>query len=421
MNAFFDAPAVQHALAWLGTFALHSTCALGFAWLFAAVLQNRAIVLQERLLRLALFAAVATSLVQCFLLGGPWHGAPAPVALAPDVAALRFDPVPLTAVAAVVEPPVAAVPWPSWLGALAVVATLPGFVFWWRTRRRLARLLGGRCAERDPRVLAIAADVAADLGWRRPPRLSRSAGLVTPIAFGWPRGEVALPARVDELDAASLRALLAHEFAHLRRRDPAVLAAVALLQALFPWQLLLPLVRRHWLRLVELRCDAIAAERSSPTAVARCLLEVAGWLQGRNPAPRLALGMAARPSALRDRVEAALSARAGAVPRRLWSMAFGSASLSALAVVGPGVAPADAPTFAVPIAIVDADDGSPATPATLARDEYDLLAAEVAQLRADLAGRPLTPELEQLLLALERRLLVVERLAWHIERRAERF
>lgn len=418
MNAFFDAPAAQHALAWLGTYALHSTCALGLAWLFAAVLQNRAVVLQERLLRLALFAAVVTSSVQCFVLGGPWQGAAAaPVAAAPAPALALV----LREAAPTAVPDVAtgtAPSWSTWLGVFAVAAALLGLAAWWLARRRLARLLAGRQREHDLRVLALAADVAGELGLRRTPRLCRSPNLLTPVAFGWPRGEVALPARVDELDPPSLRAMLAHEFAHLRRRDPAVLAVLAVLQALFPWQLLLPLVRRRWLRLVELRCDAIAAERSSPTAVARCLLEVAGWLQGRSPAPQLALGMAARPSALRDRVEAALAGRAGTAPRRLWSAAFGGVSLSALAVVGPGIAPADEPVFAAPIAIVDSDDGSPAT---LARDEYQLLAAEVAQLRADLAGRPLTPELEQLLLALERRLLVVERLARHIERRAERF
>ena len=69
--------------------------------------------------------------------------------------------------------------------------------------------------------------------------------------------------------------MLGNELAHLRRADPAWMWLGAWLQALFPWQLLLAASRRQWSRVVELRCDAEAAQHTSATAVARCLIEVA--------------------------------------------------------------------------------------------------------------------------------------------------
>lgn len=408
-------------LDWLGTYALHSTVALGGALLVGLVLRDRAIAWQEGLLRFVMWAALASSAVQFFVLGGPrWglRGAPdAPQAIA-ALPALDESAVGSGATSAATAVPAPSLPWSTWTLALALATAACGLLCWWLSRRRLARVLAHRCPERCPRVLAAAAAVAGELGLRRLPRLSRCEQLKTPIAFGWWRPEASLPARVDELDGPSLRAMLAHEFAHLRRRDPAVLALVSLLQALFPWQILLPLVRRRWLRLVELRCDAIAADRTSPTAVARCLLEVAGWLQAERPSPGPALGMAARPSSLRDRIEAALQRRTVTPPRRLWSCAFASVSLSALAVAGPGLEPAPA-AAASASAIVVMDDVTDAAPVQSVLAEHAQLVAEVQQLRADLVGRPTSPELEQLLTALQRRLLAVERLTMRLQRRLE--
>jgi beta-lactamase regulating signal transducer with metallopeptidase domain len=412
---------VNTVLDWLGTYALHSTVALGGALLLGLVLRDRAIAWQEGLLRFVMWAALASSAVQFFVLGGPWWGQRGVADEPRAIGELSLLDVPAFAAASVSAAPAVAeplLPWSTWIGLLAMGAAACGLTFWWLSRRRLARVLAHRQPERSARVLLAAADVARELGLRRLPRLSRCERLLTPIAFGWLRPETSLPARVDELDAPSLRAMLAHEFAHLRRRDPAVLASVSLLQALFPWQVLLPLVRRRWLRLVELRCDAIAADRTSPTAVARCLLEVASWLQAQRPVAGLALGMAARPSSLRDRIEAALQPRAARPPRRLLSFAFGSVSLSALAVAGPGLEPE--PTAAAPeVAFAILDDITDASPLQLVLAEHALLAAEARQLRADLAGRPTSPELEQLLMALERRLLVVDRLATRVQQRLE--
>ncbi|MCB9884682.1 MAG: M56 family metallopeptidase [Planctomycetes bacterium] len=330
---------------WLGTFALHSTLALGFACVASWLLQGRALVLQERLLRLALWVPFVSSIAQQFGMGGRWawglSWSDPTMPLATDLSNRAIElagqwsgPSPVAAPA----PAPVEVPW-SWLllGMAAAFAIL-GVQWLWRSHARLQRVLVAREPETDARVLTIAAKVAGSLGMCRTPHLSRSPALATPIAFGWLRPEICLPARAATLGDGSLRAMLAHELAHLRRCDPAWMWFAAVLQAVMPWQPLLWLARRRWVRLVELRCDAVAARESSPAAVARCLLDVADWLRPNTPAQTFALGMAAKPSALRERVEAALAARDEGRPTRLGALVFAAGALAAMTFAAPGLA-----------------------------------------------------------------------------------
>jgi beta-lactamase regulating signal transducer with metallopeptidase domain len=383
------------------------------------VLRDRHIAWQERLLRFVLWAPLVSSSVQFLVLGGPWTGGFWSPAAAPAAATgnVMLPAAPEADLAATTDlaPHAAGPSWSLLVTAFAAVAAVAGLTWLWLSRRRLARVLALRRPEQDAQLHAEVVAAAGRLGLRRPPRVSRCDLLPTPIAFGLLRPEVCLPSRVGELGAASRQAMLAHELAHLRRRDPVVMALGALLQALFPWQVLLPIARRRWLRLVELRCDAIAAAHTSPTSVARCLLEVAEWLRPPQPA-MVALGMAARASSLRDRIEAALQHRDAAPPRRLLSLAFGGVSLSALTIAAPGLeAMPAAPSPARSFVVTDDDLTPPATLLQLVLAESAALTAEAGQLQADLAGQPVTPELEQLLVALQRRLLAVQRLATRLE------
>ncbi len=434
---------------WLGTFALHSTVALALAWATSAVLGQRAPQFQERLLRFSLWVALASSTLQFAVLGSPlelslpelprWESGPSAAAIPLQFEMLRASLAP--------TPAATTAPWqlPSWSWSTLLVGaavTMALFGCGWLVvgQRRLRRVLRQRQPEVDARVLATAAEVAREQGLQQSPQLSRSALLGTPIAFGWVRPEICLPVRASELGDASLRALLAHEVAHLRRRDPAWMWVAIGLQALFPWQLLTVAVRRRWARLVELRCDAIAAQHSSPTAVARCLLDVAEWLRPSPKMPVVALGMAARPSSLRERIEAALHPRPAAPARRMLSLLFGGLSLSSLTLAAPGVQTevttvlslansplASASPFSpgaalpTPAAVESASQPDPiaAVPSVggqatreafaLLQEEYATLVAEVEQLRAETRNRPRNPELEQLVSTLTRRLLVVDR------------
>lgn len=132
--------------------------------------------------------------------------------------------------------------------------------------------------------------------------LSCSRTLRVPVAFA---REICVPVRAfRELPHDELRALLAHEAAHVVRRDTAWLAIAAAVRALGWWQPL-NLVAAARLRLaMELCCDErAAAEPHERAALARCLITVAEWsVEG---CPWFA-AMASRGSALRRRLETLL-------------------------------------------------------------------------------------------------------------------
>lgn len=456
-----SSPVWLTAVEWLGTFAMHSSCALGAALAAGLALRGRARGWQEQWLRVAMWLPLCSSTAQMV-----WFGSPQflPLPTLPELPTLAelswFEVSPrdlagTTTAAPVPDPGMHPGLWsvPALAGLGAGAAALGGLCWlafgWWR----LHSVLRTRRPERSPSLLVAAAETAARMGLQQSPRLSRSDRLGSPIAFGWLRPEVCLPSRIDELRPESLRALLAHELAHLHRADPAWTWGAALLQALFPWQLLLLAARRRWLRLVELECDAMAVRLASPTAVAHCLLDVASWCEG-DRQPVVALAMAARPSALRQRVEAVLRSQGGraARPPRWASVWLGLGALAVLVGAAPGMAggppgvvaaeeavpvrlavPVDRP--AAPTSAAEAAPAEPATAgpeatapldtATAARPEalaeielaiamLDLqrrdLVAELQQLRAELAGRPHAMEVDRMLQLAEQRLLTVQRL-----------
>lgn len=419
---------------WLGTFAVHSTLALAAA--LALVLAGRRWppVVHEALLRTSLWVALVSSTLQCALVGCPDVSelvlpGPLPAAAVSLPAATVIVDAGAPALVSAAEPWWRQVPWSLWLTIAAALSACGGLCWLLVVHRRLARVLAVRRPETDARVLATAAAVARESGLRQSPQLSRSDRIATPIAFGLLRPEICLPPRVDELGDGSLRAMLAHEVAHLRAADPAWMWAAAWLQALFPWQPLLLLVRRRWVRAVELRCDAVAARHAGPTAVARCLLDVADWLRPPAVVPAPALGMAARPSALRERVEAALHAAPLRPLRRRHACACGGLWLAALTFGAPGVvsAPPDAIVASLPTDEPSAAPAAATAPSppraprllraqlALLQTEHDQLLAEAERLRAELADRRPDPVLEQLEVALVRRLSDLARLRARLE------
>ena len=419
--------------AWLGTFAVHSTLALGITFVASRLAATRAIGLQETALRFSLWVALVSATLQCAVFGSPWANALAEAPAAFELAAvgaptaLPTAPEPVGAAAAVVV----AWRWQQWAVAGAALGAVGGGLWLAVVFLRLRRLLRDRRPETDARVLTLAAAAAQSAGMRQSPHVSRCARVATPIAFGFVRPEICLPANVDRLDESSLRAMLAHEVAHLRAADPAWMWCAAWLQALFPWQVLLLPVRCRWARLVELRCDAAAARHAGATAVARCLLDVASWLQPREQAPLVALGMASRPSALRERVDAALRGEPVASPSLRFAFAGAGAVLSALTFAAPGAAPSSraslgAADAAIAVGRMLAAPGPGAAPSAMAEllqvlmVERSRLTAEAAQLQQRLQGRRLSPELEQLHTALARRLSELERLHVRLEARVRR-
>src|SRR6185436_5380700 len=107
------------------------------------------------------------------------------------------------------------------LGLWVVVGLLgvAGLVFSWSSLRR--RMLG-RTPLREGPLVELLERVRSRAGVRQRVRLSVSSRIAAPFSTGILRPEVCVPAAVlTTLTRAQQEALLAHELAHLVRRDPA--------------------------------------------------------------------------------------------------------------------------------------------------------------------------------------------------------
>ena len=108
---------------------------------------------------------------------------------------------------------------------------------------------------------------------------------------------------VELLDREQLRAMLAHETAHIARRDPAWKLAIAVWYALFWFVPLAPLARRRLDEVAEISCDAWAAiHLGDGRSLAECLAECAEHRIGAFDRD-LASAMAGRESPLLQRID----------------------------------------------------------------------------------------------------------------------
>jgi len=137
-----------------------------------------------------------------------------------------------------------------------------------------------------------------------------------PMVVGYARQLILLPPDLaDRLSSETLSALLAHEYAHVIRRDTWAALAQRILTAILWWN---PVM--HWMnsRLNEERekaCDSIAAANcGGPAQFARALVDYARLALDCESSP-LALGIAANKSQLNRRVHSLLMTRSAAVSR----------------------------------------------------------------------------------------------------------
>jgi Zn-dependent protease with chaperone function len=120
----------------------------------------------------------------------------------------------------------------------------------------------------------------------------------TPLAYCLPaiRGSrvVVSVGALDRLDDRELRAVLAHEQAHLRARHDLVLEAFTALHMAFPRFVRSDIALDQARTLVELLADDDARRRSGPLPLARALVALAG-----SPAPEAGLAAAKSSTVLR--------------------------------------------------------------------------------------------------------------------------
>ena len=273
----------EHVLStWVLTYAAHGALFTALAAVAERTRWGAAPSRRDAFWKFALVGAFLTSTI--FVAAGS----------APSGAAVRLSP------HAVIAPAVqtAGVFWLA-VGWIAVSAALA-------LRAARAWYLGVRSAGRrrvirDGPTRAILAAILGSAADRVTLTCSRT--LDVPVAFA---REICVPIRAfRELPHDELRALLAHEAAHVVRRDAGWLMIAAAVRTLAWWQPLTLFAAARLRLAMELCCDEQAAGGPSErAALARCLVTVAGWnVQDHGPA---LAAMASRGSALRRRLESLL-------------------------------------------------------------------------------------------------------------------
>lgn len=268
---------------WLLTYAAHGALFTALAAVAERTRWGGAASRRDALWKLALVGGFLTSIA--FVAAGS----------APSGVAVRLSP-------ARVIPPAAESAGASWLAlgwmTITAVLALRAARAWSMGvrsagRRRVIRAGAARASLTE--ILGPAADRVT---------LTCSRTLAVPVAFA---REICVPVRaLRELRHDELRALLAHEAAHVVRRDAVWLMIAAAVRTLGWWQPLNVFAASRLRLAMELCCDErAAADRDERDALARCLVKVAEWsVADLRPAPLAA--MASRGSALRRRLDSLL-------------------------------------------------------------------------------------------------------------------
>jgi beta-lactamase regulating signal transducer with metallopeptidase domain len=232
---------------------------------------------------------------------------------------------------AIVAAPAAA-PTPAWLVVL-FAAWLAGTVIVAARSIARARRAGRAARALPPANGALAAELAGLARRLRAPlpALRIAPAGAPPHVVGLVAPTIVLPATLAAPDRAADRAaVLSHELAHLRRRDPWIGVVQAAVAAVFWWNPVVAFVNRRIAAAREAACDAWAVARGPlpREQYARLLLSFA-----RTPAPVAGAALAARAGALGARIDAVLARGAAARPGL---GPVGAALLAVWIVVGLG-------------------------------------------------------------------------------------
>ncbi|MCL4695412.1 MAG: M56 family metallopeptidase, partial [Candidatus Hydrogenedentes bacterium] len=159
---------------------------------------------------------------------------------------------------------------------LGILAAAGRLAWTWSQTRRIVH--HATAPSRDARLSTLASRIAYAMGLRRAPRIGVTECSVSPFVFGVFQPVVILPRQlVERADDGQLAAVLAHEFAHLRRFDPLFGWLFSLCHAAYFFHPALILVKRQLLIERERACDdyALAMSKARPSAYARALVSVA--------------------------------------------------------------------------------------------------------------------------------------------------
>ena len=268
---------IGHLAAWLLTYAVHSTIVVAVA--IVAIRFIRSAALRDVLCRIALIGALLTTTIQQVL---PTRAAFGTIAIAPlrsvEVATVAEQQLPIEMPAS--EP--RSTPVPSWpaiaVGAWGSIASLLLTRLLVR-RRRLLSSFGARRETVSGEDLVLLNLLRERAGMDAPIRLTTSDALSSPVAMQ--TAEICVPRDMfAALSADQKEAILAHELAHLRRRDPLWLMLSEGLKAIFFFQPLTRVLQKQMRESAEFLCDDFALlHTGKPKALAETLGALASRLQ----------------------------------------------------------------------------------------------------------------------------------------------
>ncbi|MEM7232003.1 MAG: M56 family metallopeptidase [Planctomycetota bacterium] len=366
------------------TYWLHSTILIAGVWFLIRFgrLTNRK--LRDGLWKFALLGGIATSLLQTTISlpqFGPSLSLSERVVLvkaSPSTAPLTTrgngttsktaEPVETTTEqrATSVTEPVTATPWSVWT-ILTIVWAGGALLGLFRLAASLKRLHALKRSSRSvhhPIVVDLVSRLVALLDLRGEVEVRAGSQVGSPMVAGWIRWSIFIPpAFVKQLTKQQLAALLAHELAHLVRRDPWWVLGSRIVSAVFFFQPLNLVVRRGLRIEAEFLADQLASEAlDDRVGLARCLISLNEWLassdDGRIGLEAAAIGMATYRSTLGQRVENLLVAgdRLGRLPRWIGIgtataafVALGALSIGAPRIVPETILEEPAPTVLPPV------------------------------------------------------------------------
>lgn len=348
--------------AWLVTYLIHSTLLLMLALVATRRLAPRFDELSELAWRAAVGLPVITTIVQRLL-------GEANAVTAQSASVFSYSPSPLAtgAVPAVLW----IVPAAIWIAGAMLAFGQLCYLHW-----QLRRQIRDRCA--------LTLDDASKLRVITPEfvRITVVRGLVLPFALS---REVCLPDWVvDRVPETELRAIVAHELAHVRRHDAFWRSAVSAICRIFFFQPLNQVAVARLRELSECICDdeAVATTRSS-VSLASALETVARKAMSHPRRASLAPAMGAPVSLTLKRVARILSTSTGVRrPAKL-----GWALQGALAATAGAVAVGLAPSMSVPALAFMRYTISAEDPA----GRFTITLEKGKAIGATLAGRPLSP------------------------------
>lgn len=392
---------------WLTTYGVHSTALIAAVWVITSAIPRLSLGTREALWKVALLGPLLTATVVP-MAGVPsvWGRLPMPQALRTEPAAApqqtlaqapaseaaaehrvvrhRAGELEITAIrqrqpqapaavplAAAPVAPASPSPWPLvLLGLWALGAAVALGRLAYAAHRLRKQLQGRRDVIEDP-VLESFLDLCSKAALKKRPRLTASTHLRSPIALG--RREICLPERaVDSLSPQQQHGMLAHEMAHLLRGDPLWSVGVAVVEAAFWFQPLNHLARRKIQEVAEFQCDDWAA-RQAGTGVhlAKCLAEVAGWVENGPPMSPVVTSMADRSSPIVRRITRLLHERRhGGRVHPVGRVAITMGTLGLVLVLVPGVTQAEGAVPAAAPSSMLAQAVPGATPRTMIFEDH---------------------------------------------------